>query len=506
MSALAGTNPIAVPESTREVLGRRDVTVWAIGVLTLATLALRFSQIGQTLLGDETFSYFDIIHKSFGAVVSNVHTGGENSPPLYFMLAWLSIHIGDPTEWIRLPSILLGAATVPVVYAIGRMTVGRWAGLAAAALLAASPFTIYYGVEARPYATMTFFVALSLLLLLRAVDTGRRGWWAGYTLAVAAAAYSHYTCVFVLVVAGAWSLWAARRQLVTALVANLAVPVLYIPWLPHVRGKALAVIGGLQPLTAHNMAVDLVRITMGYPYATVHQIPTWPGFIVFVLCLAAGLAFALGPRLRLPALRTAAGRLDDVPPRRLGLLVMLALATPVGLFLYSELDTDLWLARGLSASLPAIALVLGYLLTRPPRPVAALACAGALAVLIAGTVKAVQVPFERSPYRAVASYLDRRMAPSEPIDYVTLVGGPALQAEMRLHPPAWSTLVLLAHPPAAGRRVWVVADDRVVHVLGIADVRRVLPIRYTLISDRHFDGLYPTDVLLYRSDGPTAAG
>lgn len=500
MSALAGPTPV-LARSPDRASSRTDVTLWGVGILTVAALALRFSQIGQTLLGDETFSYFDIVHRNLGSVLANVHTGGENSPPLYFALAWLSIKLGDPTEWIRLPSILLGAATIPVVYATGRATVGRWAGLAAAALLVASPFTLYYGVEARPYATMMFFVALSTLLLLRALQHGGRGWWAGYTLAVAAAAYTHYTAVFVLAVQALWSLWAARRQIATALVANLAIPILYIPWLPHVRGKALAVIGGLQPLTAHNMAVDLVRIVIGYPYATVREIPTWPGLAVFLACLLFGLAFALGPRLRVQALRPIRAPLDQAPSRHLGLLVLLAVATPVGLFLYSELDTDLWLARGLSASLPAIALVIGYVLTRPPRALAALVCAAALAVLIAGTVKAVQVPYARSPYRSVARYLDRRIAPGEPIDYVTLVGGPALMAEMHVHPPAAKTLQLLAHPLAAGKRVWVVADDRVVQVLGVADVRRVLPIGYTLLSDRHFPGLYPTDVLLYRSNG-----
>ena len=49
----------------------------------------------------------------------------ENTPPLHFTLAWLTSQFGDPAATIRLPSIVFGAATVPVVYAFGRRTVGR---------------------------------------------------------------------------------------------------------------------------------------------------------------------------------------------------------------------------------------------------------------------------------------------------------------------------------------------------------------------------------------------
>ena len=45
-------------------------------------------------------------------------------------------------------------ATIPLVYLLGRETVGRTAGALGAAVLAASPFSLYYGVEARPYATL----------------------------------------------------------------------------------------------------------------------------------------------------------------------------------------------------------------------------------------------------------------------------------------------------------------------------------------------------------------
>jgi Dolichyl-phosphate-mannose-protein mannosyltransferase len=127
----------------------------ALTALTAIAFALRVSQLHQSLVGDEVSTYLDISGHSFGTVLSTVHTGAENSPPPYFLLAWLSAKLGDPTELIRLPSLLLGTATVPVVYAIGRASVGRAAGLAGAAIFALAPFTVYYGVEARPCLSVT---------------------------------------------------------------------------------------------------------------------------------------------------------------------------------------------------------------------------------------------------------------------------------------------------------------------------------------------------------------
>ena len=242
---------------------RATPAVVAVALLTAIAFALRLSQIHQSLYGDEVFTYQDIHGRGFGAVLTTVHTGGENSPPLFFLLAWLTAKLGNPTVWLRLPSVVLGAATVPLVYAIGRETVGRMAALIGAAFFTTSSFTVYYGTEARPYATVTFFVALSTLALLRAVATREPRWWILYVVAAGAAAYTHYTSIFVLVVQAAWSIWRCRDRVRQPLVATGVAVLVYLPWLPHLRGKELGVIGGLYPLTAGHVIKDSVRSWRG---------------------------------------------------------------------------------------------------------------------------------------------------------------------------------------------------------------------------------------------------
>ena len=143
MSVAAARTPLGAPDHARSGARSPEVVLAAVAALTVVAFVLRFAQVHQSIVGDEVGTYRDIFGRSFGAVLNTVHTGDENSPPLYLLLAWASAKLGDPTVWIRLPSAVLGTATVPVVYAIGRETVGRIGGLIAAGVMAMAPFSMW---------------------------------------------------------------------------------------------------------------------------------------------------------------------------------------------------------------------------------------------------------------------------------------------------------------------------------------------------------------------------
>ena len=482
--AQAPRRSLRAPRVGRAQLG---IELLPLFLLTILALILRASQLHQSLLGDEVFSYRDIAGRSFGAVLSTVHTGGENSPPLFFLLAWMTAKLGDATVWLRLPSVLLGAATVPVVYLVGRESVGRAAGLIAAGVMAVAPFAIYYGVEARPYASMTFFVAVSTLAVLRAVHDGHRGWWAIYVLAATAAAYSHYTCVFALAAQAAWLLWTCRRRIGVPLLANLLIALLYLPWLPHLRGKALAVIGALYPLGFHRVVTDLLRPIPGHPSAPLSAIPTLTGLLVFAAIVLAGLV-AAGVRVRSSRER---------PRREIVLIVVLMAATPVGLLLYSLLDTDLWLPRGLSASMPATALVLGALVRALPRPAATLAVVALGVILVAGTARSLGPDYDRGPYREIAAYLDRLATPADPVVIGTYAGAGPIEAQVK-HPHRIVRRNALWRAITPGRTGYLVLDAVLAQVLHISEAPAP---GFIEVTRRHWGGGLPIDVVGYRRAG-----
>ena len=64
-----------------------------------------------------------MVDHSFGHVLG---ADLQNNPPLFYVLAWASAKLGDPDTSIRLPSLLLGTAAVPMTYALGLRTAGRW--------------------------------------------------------------------------------------------------------------------------------------------------------------------------------------------------------------------------------------------------------------------------------------------------------------------------------------------------------------------------------------------
>ncbi len=466
-----------------------------IGLLTAAAFLLRLSQMHQSLFADETLALREIVGHTLLGTVRTVRSGVESTPPLFFVLAWISAKLGDPTVWIRLPSLILSTATIPIVYLLGRETVGRAAGVLGAAVIAASPFATYYGVEARPYATLAFFVAVSTLGLVLGVRTGRRRWWALYAVAAAAAAYTHYTAIFVLATQGSWSLWACRNRLREPLVANLLAAVLYAPWLPQLHGSYLGVYALLEPLTAANILRDLGQPIAGYPYASLRAIPTVVGLITIGACALTGLAAILvRARGRLRAVLREGLRQGD--PR--WLLAMLTVATPVGLLLYSLLGTDIWGSRSLYASAPAGVLVLAALLMAIPRSVRPIAIAVTLGLLVFGTIRAISPRYARPPFRAAAQFLDRVAGPRDPVVMYpsSLNLTRAIPAQFsRVHPVLWGVPKQWPAVPAGGS-LYVVYDNAAGKQERIPVPR---PPNFALVSHRHYSGLLPFTVFRYRA-------
>lgn len=117
-------------------------------------------------------------------------------PPLYQLLLWADIRIFGTSELaVRLPSLLVGTALVPVLYGLGRDMFDRRTGLIAALIGAFGPAVIWYSQEARMYPLFMLFSAIALWGQVRAVRSGTWRAWALYTLASAALLWTHYFSV-----------------------------------------------------------------------------------------------------------------------------------------------------------------------------------------------------------------------------------------------------------------------------------------------------------------------
>lgn len=374
---------------------------WAtVAGLTALAFGLRLAQIDQSLFGDELFLHRIVAGHDLGQALRLVHDT-ESTPPLHFVLAWLCAQIGDPTVWIRVPSLVAGTLTVPAVFALGRRTVGHRAGLAGAMIVAIAPYTILYGVEGRAYALLGLLSALSTLALLRALDAPSTRRWVVYGLAATAILYTHYVGFFVLAAQGAWAAWRHRERLRELALTHAAVALAYVPWIPSFlvqrQDSAAVRIERNYPLTLESIGRGFLEVLPGDPYFPLRGQPGRAAVVVFVVAAATavGLAVARWPRWR-----------SGARPRCLELLALLALVTPVAALLYGLGPESIFLPRNLIPSLPAAVLLLGAAVVHAGR-VAGPVLGAALGVVLAiGAVKTFDADFQRPPYREAADYVE----------------------------------------------------------------------------------------------------
>ncbi|CAN5563597.1 hypothetical protein BH10ACT11_BH10ACT11_01170 [soil metagenome] len=372
----------------------------ALGVLVVAALALRIPYFTDALLGDELSTYVVVHGNSLGRMMQLIHSDQEVTPPLYFLLASLTQHLGDSSDWLRAAPMLSGLAAIPLTYALGRRTVGRPAALVGAALVALSPFLIYYSTEARNYALSMGICLGSTLAMVRAIDEEKRGWWVLYAVLSAAAMYTHYTNVFLLAAQAGWALIArpaARRPL---LLANAGAALLFLPWLPGYledqRSPGADVIGTLSPFSFAGVHVDLFRLLVGTPYDTIRHIPGDLGLAAIALGVVIG-ACAGVSRAR----HARRWVLDS----NTVLIVVLACSTVAGAIVYSALSVDVYAARNMINVWPGWALLLGTVLTSGRRWPALAASILVVAGFAIGAVKSLDSNQQRPDYDAAARYL-----------------------------------------------------------------------------------------------------
>lgn len=218
--------------------------------LVLLGAALRFATIDlQSYRYDEAVTVGRVLHPSLFDTFAAVPRS-ESTPPLYYLIAWFwSRPFGTGEVWMRSLSALAGTASILVVYLTARaLPLSRRAGLIAAAAAAVSPVLIWFSQDARAYALVFLFTALSFLFFVRARRSGERrdlAWWAAFS---ALALATHYFAGFVVLAEAVLLLRGSnRRAVAVALLPIVAMGALLLPIALEQRDHAHAGWIGSQP-------------------------------------------------------------------------------------------------------------------------------------------------------------------------------------------------------------------------------------------------------------------
>ena len=203
-----------------------------LGLIVALGLTLRLADAGTRLSHDEGYSW---LVASAGSWHTFLHRLAiyENTPPLfYLLLAPLPL---NSEVWLRLPSIIAGAAMIPVLYLLVKPLLGTRAALLAALGLAVAPFAVSYSDYARGFMVAGLGVLVALLAAQRlAMGGSRRRWWTVFVVAGIWRLYSEfYTALYVAAIIGALLVIGTPARRETLIVG--ALPFLaFLPWIPQV--------------------------------------------------------------------------------------------------------------------------------------------------------------------------------------------------------------------------------------------------------------------------------
>ncbi len=419
------------PESGTDVAADRR----SLMMVLFAALVLRLWRLGALSLWTDEASTWTAASGTLGELW-RFCAFKDASPPLFHLLTWLALRLGDDEANLRLVSALAAVAMVWLTYRFARLWVERREALLAAALVALSPYQLMYAQEARTYMLVGVWTVLALYLFARAVLFERpRAWWP-LTAALALGLWTQPIALLGVGVQGLLAVLTAagRRRFVRWALAVAAAVASYVPWLvisarqaghlneSHWYIDAPDPLGVFQVLRSVLLSpVPLVTTTGA------GQAPGIDHFLPRPLAQLLLLAIALVPL----ALGVWAARRSD-PRGRAARIALTALVAPLLAVFVVSFRQSLWLPRYFVLLTPFAALLTTYGLARM-RPAALGRVWGVLVLLVSAYAclrvqwdvskerwrevtqsigaratagrAAVLVPFDSDPFR----YYDRRL-------------------------------------------------------------------------------------------------
>jgi uncharacterized membrane protein len=167
----------------------------------------------------------------------------DGHPPLYYVLlhGWMEV-FGTSDLAVRSLSAIIGLATLPLVWFLGRRKGGPTLAWVAVAVVAVSPFAVRYSSETRMYSLVILLVVVGWLLLDDVIDRGATtiSRYIGIVIVSTALLYTHYWSLWLLGAVGItalWKIWRAdsreqRRPWSGVVISLLVGLLLFIPWIP----------------------------------------------------------------------------------------------------------------------------------------------------------------------------------------------------------------------------------------------------------------------------------
>ncbi len=392
-------------------------------LIMLLALGLRLVNLGgRSLWYDEAFAVL-FAEKGLDAMLygtlTPVNGGAADIHPLLYYVTlngWMGLFGPSPFA-VRLWSVVLGVATVGLVYILGHDLFGEKTGLSAAFITAVAPFHVQYSQETRMYALMCLLLVAATWCFVRGwrattgnqINTGSPAfapalllqwrWWIGFGVLAALAMYTQQLSAFYLMALGMAPVLARqRRQFVGATVGAVVALVTYLPWLVNlpsqfnkVRSYYWIETPDLGDILRTAFSVLVVNLDVPRQAFT----PALIGAIFLAVFLLVQTALYLRSR-------------HAQPDRKALLFTLWLAAAPVILMWLVSQIQPLYLPRALLASALMLYLALAWMFTRSKLPAPIATVIGFIGVILAGVGLYHQytwASFPNSPFQQAVSYI-----------------------------------------------------------------------------------------------------
>lgn len=185
-----------------------------VGLWMGVALAVRlFGMSHESLWWDEYTSHVYLDAPSLPEFLWLNRTLDPLTLPFYYSLEYFWNHyINDSVFGLRLLSIIIGLATLPLVYALGRHIYGRRAGYVAIALLAFSPVHIHHSQSIRMYVVFVFLAAGTVFTFLKMLDRPGFRFWLAHSIFSVLMYWTHPFAGLIPAVLGCFLLFRYRSR------------------------------------------------------------------------------------------------------------------------------------------------------------------------------------------------------------------------------------------------------------------------------------------------------
>jgi 4-amino-4-deoxy-L-arabinose transferase-like glycosyltransferase len=377
-------------------------------LVVICAVVLRFYD-----LGGESYWYDEII--MVRVAQDNIWTIVEGGrPPLYIIPSHFWIKLFGTEEFAtRSLSAILGVASIPLIYSVGRELLDRKVGLISAFLMAVSQFQIYYSQDFRYYSLFVLMTLLSFYFFIVVLRSRHLGNFLFYVLFSVLLFYTHTFGVFVI---GAQSLyflltWKSNRKLTIPWIISQAIIVVAI--MPRVLASLDKVVEGksgpMNWLPEPSVWAPLLTlrnfIGAGLDYPSWNTVFTGIGFFVVATVTY---IFWKGKDRWLVGLRDFLSGFKNMVAKRNELLLLLLWVTiPILLpLVLSKIFGPIYHDRYMISASPAFYIILAFLITKLGRVVPELITLGLVVIVITPGLLEFYMNPVREQWREAAKYVE----------------------------------------------------------------------------------------------------